>query len=165
MSGLAETLKFDGSIRTLEAAAPWRWQDAETLRNAGRLSAAAYLFGYVAEMRLTAACFHVLGYNEGQPIRREQRKECEKEARALQVMSDDPHDLRGWARYLVYLRKREMRGYNPEFRDTLIAHVDGLYDNWRPRLRYRALNPNAAQLNQIRSAAEWLNNCYTELWS
>ena len=55
MPGLADGLGGDGSIQTLDAAAPWRLADAKALEPAGRGTAAVYLYGYAAEIRITAS--------------------------------------------------------------------------------------------------------------
>jgi hypothetical protein len=165
MAGLADSLALDGSIASLDAAAAWRTRDAELLQDQGRLGAAAYLFGYVVEMRLTAACFRVLDFDLERRIDRIDRQTVERDARRLHLMSREPHDLAGWGRYLVYLRQRESRGYPRPFATDLISAVEGAYDNWRPRLRYRSLTPSAGQLAYVHDAAIWLSEHYTKLWS
>ena len=47
----------------------------------------------------------------------------------------------------------------------MIARVAELYDNWRPRLRYRAVYPTRSQIGLVRGAAEWLDENYDRLWS
>lgn len=165
MPGLADGLAGDGSIQTLDAAAPWRLADARVLDREGRRTAAVYLYGYVAEIRLTAACYRLTGHAPEQTIGRGTREGLERDARRQNIMSSDPHDLLGWARLLLILRKRDRIGYDREFGIEMVSRVADLYGNWRPRLRYRAIYPTAAQLTLVRDAAEWLDNNYPRLWS
>jgi hypothetical protein len=58
---LSDQIGID-TVRKLEAAVPWRLQDAEVLRLAGRRLAAIYLYGYVVEMLLGAAYFRLIRY-------------------------------------------------------------------------------------------------------
>jgi hypothetical protein len=155
----------DGSIQTLDAAAPWRLADALRLHEAGRRGGALYLYGYVGEMRLCAACFRLYGYGVREPIDRDKRKALEKDARRLSLMSSQPHDIAGWARYLVHLRRLRSTGYARGLRGRIIEQAEALYEQWRPELRYHALVPSATQLAVVRSAAEWLDQNYPRLWN
>lgn len=165
MPGFADQL-HDAGIASLEAAAPWRLAEAQLLRNEGRRIAALYLVGYAAEMRLTAACYRVYGHGANEAIDRQKRSILESEARSLKLMSSEPHDLQGWGRYLIYLRsQRTARGLSRDLRLTLMSQVDALYDQWRPRLRYKAMTPTAAQLAVAFDAAIWLDQAYSSFWS
>lgn len=163
MSGFADRLG-DGSIETIEAAAPWRLDDAACLENGGRRCAALYMDGYVIEIRLTAAAYRLAGYALNDAIARDARRELERDARRLSLMSAQPHDFAGWARYVVYLRQSRDRGFARTMRDTIIRHAEGAYEHWRPRLRYRALTPTAAVLRIVRDAAGWFDQHYATLW-
>lgn len=164
MPGLADQLAA-GSIATLEAAAPWRRQDAEVLEQKGRRGAAVYLYGYVAEIRLCAACYRIQDYASSATITDQIRKVCERDARDLHLMGSEPHHLPGWARYLVHLRRTKNHAINRHSSDQLLAHVDDLYAQWRPRLRYKTLVPTTAQLKIVVEAVDWLDTNYNDLWS
>ena len=165
MAGLADELLEDGNIGTLDAAAPWRMADADALVGAGRVAAAVYLYGYAVEIRLTAACYRLKGHGVRDPIGRMTRERLERDARRQRLMTASPHDLVGWGKLLVAIRKAEKGGFDREFRDELLVRVGDVYDNWRPRLRYRALAVTAAQRRLVTDGARWVDANYVRLWS
>jgi len=165
MAGLADQL-VDGSISSLESAAPWRRADADRLEEHGRRGAALYLRGYIAEIRLCTACYRVLGFNPTDTITDEIRRKHEKAARDLNLMArGEPHHLPGWARYLAYLRQQNNRGLKRTIRELLLANVEDIYEQWRPRLRYKPVVPTMAQQRVVRTATDWIDDNYTGLWN
>jgi hypothetical protein len=163
MSGFADQIG-DGSISTLESAASWRLAEAGVLRANGRYGAALYLLGYVAEMRLTAACCRLLGYSPEDLISVAALERMRTDARKLKLMTAAPHDVRGWGRYLIELRRRRRRWFGRGIQGIIERHADSLYAHWRPRLRYKTMTPTAAQLKAVLEAAEWFNSNYSALW-
>jgi hypothetical protein len=163
MAGFSDALREDGSISTLEAAAPWRMAEAATLEKSGRRGAAVYLFGYAVEIWLTAACYRICGYSVGSLIDQRIRSRLVAEARNLRLMSSEPHDFAGWVRYLILIRKQTSAGYGRSFAVELETRVSDLYENWKPRMRYKAVTPSAAELNQVRDAALWMQERYNRL--
>ncbi len=164
MPGLADQLT-EGSIASLEAAAPWRHQDAKTLESSRRYGAALYVYGFVAEIRLCCACYRALGLSVGTIIADEKRRAYEREARKLNLMGREPHHILGWARYLVHVRSESKRQLQRRLSEPLLGHTEALYEQWRPRLRYKALTPTGAQLQIVREAVQWLDSSYNALWS
>ncbi len=165
MSGFAGLVEQSGSIRSLDAAAVWRWSEAELLREHGRSAAALYWYGFVAEMRLTAAVLRLRGYFPTDPIALETLREIQAEARRQKLMSSEPHDLSGLARYAVYLREILMRQTPKQLGREVQLVAARVYEQWRPRLRYKPITPNATQLSVARAGAEWLVKHYNALWS
>lgn len=124
-----------------------------------------YLFGYVAEIRLSAACLRLSGYAGNEPISLTQINILKADARQLNLMTTDPHHIPGWAQYLLHLRRIRRNWIGRQLRDIITQHADGLYEHWRPRLRYKALTPTGSQLRVVREAAGWLNDNYSRLWN
>jgi hypothetical protein len=79
-------------------------------------------------------------------------------------MGTEPHHLPGWAKYLVHLRQKKNHAINRHLSDSLLAYVENLYEQWRPRLRYKAVVPTPAQLKIVREAVDWLDTNYNDLW-
>lgn len=165
MSALARLL-LDGSIDSLDAAASWRLHEAQLLREKGRPCCAVYLFGYVAEMRIVAACLRLVGCPPTMAVSLADLNILKADARQQNLMTSDPHDIAGWARYLLYSRRaHHSRWFGANVRDKIQYHGDGLYEHWRPRLRYKALTPTAAQVAAVAEAAEWFDSNYPVFWS
>lgn len=163
MPGLATQIEV-GSIRSLESAAAWRRSEAKVLQNGGKRLAELYWLGYVVEMSLCAACYRVLGYDPQTPIKDNDRRECEKQARAEKLMGTQPHDLAGWSQYLVFLRNDLAQPLNKKFAFELTENAEAVFEHWRPRLRYKTLVPTEAQLRQVRTSTDWINQQYNQMW-
>lgn len=164
MDGFASLIELDGSISSLDAAAVWRWHEAEMLLEHGRRSAALYWYGFTAEFRLTAASFRVQGYRPDDRIHRDDLDALQREARKLHIMSRQPHDIAGLGRYLLHLRAVLGLRTPKELGLAVQQSSENLYAHWRPRLRYKAVSPTEAQLRVARSAAFWLRENYNRLW-
>jgi len=82
---LAKRIGLD-TVAKLEAAASRRFEEAESLRQNGRLTGAVYLYGYVAEVCLVAAYFRLIGYRPSTEITRDQRNKALSEARQLKLL-------------------------------------------------------------------------------
>jgi hypothetical protein len=153
------------SISKLEAAASRRYCEATVLRESGQLLGAAYLYGYVAECRLGAAYFRLVGYRPNTEITIEARKRILAAAIQAKLMSAAPHDIAGWAQLLIATRKRRGTGYPAGLRHEIIRKARALYARWRPNLRYRAIVPTLEEVAVVRESAEWFEEHYRRLWS
>ena len=159
---LAERLAPD-TIATLERAAQERFTTAEFLREDRRL-AALYFYGYSAEMCLSAAYFRREGIPLNAPIDREVRHRRMTKARQLRtpadepLMTSDPHPLVGWARFLEWRRLASgaLPAEDAQRLKEAINKAIVIYNYWRPELRYKTLNINQKQLDEVRRAAKWL---------
>ncbi len=152
------------TVRKLEGAVPWRLQDAEVLRDAGRRLAAIYLYGYVVEMLVGAAYFRLIEYGLDTDITSRARKLAEKQARQEKLMSNEPHDLSGWAKLLIVTRQRRSTGFSQSLAMQLRSHADIVYDRWRPSLRYRTLVPTPNDISSVRHSTNWFEQQYGSLW-
>ena len=98
---LAERLSPD-TVMKLGRAADHRFESAEVLRLRLRCLAALYLYGFSAEMWLSAAYYRSAGFGPHEPIDRDTRHRRMVQARQLRlesgafVMNSDPHPLVGW---------------------------------------------------------------------
>ena len=92
------------TVRKLEIAAERRYEEGECLKKQNRLLAALYLYGYSVEMCLAAAYFRSAGFNLNQTIDDDTRRRRMAQARQLRLMSNEPHPLDGWARFLEWHR-------------------------------------------------------------
>ncbi|TWT44642.1 hypothetical protein RAS1_10570 [Phycisphaerae bacterium RAS1] len=164
MGGFAADASRDGSISTLEAAAAWRWDDAELLRERGRTAAALYWFGFTIEFRLTAALLRLHGYSPSAPVSLRDIDHLRSEARRLQLMGTEPHDLQGLARYLLRLRTDVAVRTRKSLGIELLDAASNAYAQWRPRMRYKPLVPTAAQFRLGLDAALWFRERYNDLW-
>lgn len=159
---LAERLSPD-TIARLERAAQHRFTTAELLRNERRL-AALYLYGFSAEMCLTAAYFRSAGFSPHTPIDRDTRRRRMAQARQLltaagePLMNGDPHPLVGWARFLEWQRLLAgclTQQERQQLKET-INKATLLYNYWRPELRYKTIEIADGQLQIVRQATRWL---------
>ena len=132
------------TVAHLESAAPRRFLEAQLLREKGQLTGAVYLYGYVAESRLAAAYFRLIGYRPSTEITSEARRRVIAAAIHARFMTGTPHDVAGWALLLVTTRKRRRAGYNRQLRDNVVRQARALYARWRPSLRYRTIVPTDA---------------------
>jgi hypothetical protein len=150
-------------ISLLEQAAKQRVQDATCLSEGGRRLAALYCLGYAVEMILTAAYFRSVGFGARSSIDRDTRHRHMIQARRTQgddrrfLMSSDPHPLDGWARLLEW-RRLQVKDVSNAVRERLkdaTRRASIVYRHWRPELRYKVTDVNAAQLAEVRLATEW----------
>lgn len=165
MSNFAEVIDQDGSVSSLDAAAAWRLAEARLLDAQGRRIAAMYIYGYVAEIRLTASVLRISGFAPQNTVSLRDIDDLRADARRNHLMTTDPHDVAGWGRYLVHLRSFQSRRMGTELRFSVQQQAASLYDHWRPRIRYKALTPSAYQLEAVRNAAAWIDENYPRLWS
>lgn len=153
------------NIRQLERSAQQRLDEAACLSANGWALAALYLLGYSVEMCLAAAYFRSAGFDPALPIDRETRKRRMAHARTIQtetgqpLMSGDPHPIVGCARYLRWHRQLSGK-LSTQDQKTLteaVRRAEIVYRHWRPELRYKTTQVQAAQLAEVRLAAEWFN--------
>jgi hypothetical protein len=152
------------TVRKLEAAVPWRLEEAEILKEAGRRLAAIYMYGYAVEMLVGAAYFRLIEYGLDTDITSQARRLAEKQARQEKLMSSEPHDLSGWAKLLIVTRQRRSTGFSQSLAMQLRFQADVVYDRWRPNLRYRTLVPTLNDVSAVRHAALWFQDQYGKLW-
>jgi len=106
---LAERLSLD-TIARLVRAADQRFSTAEVLSRIPKRLAALYLYGYCAEIWISAAYYRSAGFRPNEPISRDTRHRRMAQARQLRLdsgvflMDSDPHPLIGWARFLQWQR-------------------------------------------------------------
>lgn len=159
---LAERLASD-TVARLERAALQRFTTAEFLRTSRRL-AALYLYGYTAEICLSAAYYRRAGFNPNAPIDRDTRQRRMAQARQLRttagepLMTSDPHPLVGWARFLEWQRlaSGDLPAEDAQRLREAIHKAIAIYNYWRPELRYKTLEITENQLDEVRRAARWL---------
>ncbi len=164
MSGFASQIEQDGSISSLEAAAAWRWSEAELLLASGRKAAALYWLGFTAEFRLTAAALRLSGFDPHDPVSLGTIRELREMARKRKLMTSEPHDISGLAAYVVHLRVTLGLATPKALAVQIERSSSELYEHWRPRLRYKAISPTGAQFRAALSAADWLREHYNRLW-
>lgn len=153
--GLAEHIAPD-TVAQLLNAAETRLKDARILRSQGRFLAALYLMGYSVEMCLTAAFFRQQGFGSRQTISREIRNDRIKNARNRHLMSSEPHDLIGWAKYLLWLKNAgTTTPQDTSLLNEALSKATTIYRHWRPALRYKNTQVTAPQLSESLRAAEW----------
>jgi hypothetical protein len=150
------------TIARLQRAAEQRFATAEILRGRRRLTA-LYLYGYSAEICLSAAYFRSTGFPLNAPIDRDTRKRRMTQARLTRMpngeplMNSDPHPLVGWARFLQQQRLL-VGGLSLQSEQRLREAVNKavlIYTYWRPELRYKIMDINERHLQDVRQAAKW----------
>jgi hypothetical protein len=159
---LAERFGKD-RLRAFEHAADRRFEEAEILRANGRYLMAIYLYGYVIEIYLKAACFRFYGCSVSQEITEEYRRDVAAKARIYGIDVPGPHDLLNWARLLVESIQTRSRRTNPILlrgvsTQALIAH-----QHWRPEMRYRATTASEKECEAVRFASDWFAINYTKI--
>ena len=159
---LAEQLGPDTIARFVKAA-PMRLEEGDVLSAAHPL-ASIYICGYAAEMIIKAAYFKNLGYGALAEIDRDTRNRAIAVAQLRGFLGGDPHDILGWARFLVW-DKGNLHGpaYHPKFSSQLVVMAALVHENWRPQMRYRYATPPAATVRVVRNAAGWLVDNYARL--
>lgn len=160
---LGERLSPD-TIARLERAAEQRFATAEILRSRERRLAALYLYGYCAEICLSAAYYRSAGFPRNAPIDRDIRQRRMAQARQLRtagreaLMNSDAHPVVGWARFLEWQRIL-LGGLTQQDQQRLKEAVNKAilkYSYWRPELRYKTIEITERQLLEVRGAAKWL---------
>lgn len=152
------------TIRRLERAAALRFATAEVLFKEKRRLAALYLYGYSAEICLSAAYYRSTGFPPTVPIDRETRRRRMAQARQLLtptgefLMNSDPHPLVGWARFLQ--QQRQLMGGLSELDEQRLREAVNkavlIYNYWRPELRYKITDIDVRDLRKVQLAAKWL---------
>jgi hypothetical protein len=154
------------SVRQLERAAAERFEEGERLKNQHRLLGAAYLFGYSVEMCLAAACFRSAGFSPAQMIGEDARRRRMAQARQLlhpdgnPVMSNAPHPLDGWARYLQWLQWHRRQPQTVDLAaerrlDEAVRKAKLVYKHWRPELRYKTAQVSQKQFDELYPCVRW----------
>jgi hypothetical protein len=159
---LGERLASD-TVAKLQRAAQQRFTTAEYLRTKRRL-AALYLYGYTAEICLSAAYYRAAGFRPNTPIDRDTRQRRMAQARQLRdparepLMNSDPHPLVGWARFLEWQRltSGDLPAEDAQRLREAINKARIIYQYWRPELRYKTVEVPEKQLEEVRRAARWL---------
>ncbi|HBI47096.1 MAG TPA: hypothetical protein DDY78_30220 [Planctomycetales bacterium] len=160
---LGERLAPD-TIAKLERAAQHRFATAEILRTKKRRLAALYLYGYSAEICLSAAYYRSSGLPGNTAIDRDTRQRRMAQARQLRtasgepLMNSAPHPLVGWARFLQWqriLRGGLTRQDERRLREA-INKATLIYNYWRPELRYKTVEVPDRPLQEVQRAAKWL---------
>ncbi|SRR6266852_3039456 len=156
VASFAERLAPDTIIR-LERAAQHRYESGNILWKEKRRLAALYLYGYTAEICLTAAYFRSAGFSRIALIDRETRNRRMAQARQMNLMPSDPHPILGWARFLEHQR---LAGYlSDQDRQMLREAVNKaafIYSYWRPELRYKVVDIGDELTDKVQKAAKWL---------
>ncbi len=160
---LGERLSPD-TIARLERAAEHRFETAEILRINRRRLAALYMYGYSAEICLSAAYYRSAGFPRHATIDRDTRQRRLAQARQLRterdepLMNSDPHPLVGWARFLE--RQRLLAGGLSQQAEQRLREAINkaalIYSYWRPELRYKITEITDRQLQEVRQAVRWL---------
>jgi len=149
----------DDSIAQFRASACIRNEDAKILADSGRGAAAIYLWGYVAEMILKAACFTLLGYRKTQPISMHDLRSAHKLATDIHRIqwSGSFHDLSRWAQLLIQHSIKLGRGHpDSDFSKDVIEHSERIYERWREIMRYKKNRAYPAETGAVARSTEWL---------
>ena len=149
------------SIREFRAASLQRSIDATTLADAGRGTAAIYLWGYCAEMTLKAAYFRLLGFSRGQNIGILDLNNAKRAAADVGVTwpkTQNLHAVSLWAQLLVSTRASKLNwSYHDQlFGSRVLSSGLSIGMIWRETLRYHKNIAYAHELSQVRSASQWL---------
>jgi len=148
------------SIREFRAAASERFEDGSAAEEAGRRTAAIYLWGYTAEMILKAAYFAAIGYASSTPITINDLKA----ARFAGIQTygvlwpGNLHDVRAWADLLVEHQSRPPIGAYvlPGFGDDVKRRGRRIEPLWSETLRYHKNIAYTHEVERVREAAGWL---------
>ena len=159
------------SISRLERAAERCYGDAERLVAQQRFLAALYFFGYSVEMCLSAAYYRSAGFKPNATLDRDTRQRRMAQARQLQtptgepMMSSDPHPLGGWARFLEWQRlaSGNLAEKEKQRLKEAVSKADIVYKHWRPELRYKNVNVQPGQLDEVRKATTWFKDLLGKL--
>ncbi len=144
------------TIYRFERSAPLRLEEGDLLSKSSPLIA-IYLYGYAAEMLLKAAYFKHLRFRALDEIDRDTRNRAMALARSNGKMNRDPHDIPGWARFLVWDKATlHTPAYEPKFEGRIVTNALLIYENWRPQMRYRNHSADASTVARVREAALWM---------
>ena len=159
---LADQLGEDTVFRFVRSA-PMRLAEGDVLSEKHPL-AAIYFYGYAAEMTIKAAYFNNLGFSQLTEIDKDTRNRAMADARSRHLMESHPHDILGWARYLVWSKANlHTPAYEPKLGIQIITHATSVYDQWRPQMRYRNTVPSSEIVPVVRAAAAWFVANYLKL--
>ncbi len=135
--------------------------EADVLSQAGHWTAAIYLLGYAVEMCLGAAAFQAAGYDIRQEIPRDERLAKANQLKAIpgadgkRLMTTDPHDFVGWARYLEWHQSPTADAGRKVVLQEAVRRAKVVYQHWRPELRYKTTTDSERQLAVVRPESEW----------
>lgn len=151
----------DDTIRQFRAAARIRNEDARGLAAAGRLAAAVYLWGYVAEMTLKAGWFSLIGFAENQGITGANLRTAvdlaENQCQIQWPKQGRYHAIPYWAQLLSVHRMAIGNPYpNPQFGVDLEKHSWLIYDRWRETMRYKTNCPYRREVDVVSDSVQWL---------
>ncbi|WP_459558189.1 hypothetical protein [Lacunimicrobium album] len=144
------------TIARLRRAADQRFKTAEVLKSNDRRLAAVYLFGYSVEMWLGAACFHHAGFRPHSEILPDIRGRRMAFARQRGLMSNDPHPIVGWARFLEWSRLTiDPSEHERQILTSAIKNAEVIYQYWRPELRYKVHDFSSKEVDLVHKSASW----------
>jgi hypothetical protein len=153
----------------LERAAEERYFDALTLASGSELrsTGAVYLAGYVAEILLKTAYYHVRGVGQTDDVVPELRGMA---ARAAELGYHWPsgrtrHDLQAIAGLLIEERRARGRPLNPYLAIKLGNHVVVIIGHWSEQLRYKDAIATEAELVELFESVSWIYDNYGVLGS
>jgi hypothetical protein len=133
------------------------------LVEAGRRTAAIYLFGYVVEMTLKVAFLRLVGHDEDQPIttailRGYAGTSPTSTARTLGLPGTaNLHDLASWADLIVaYRADRQLVYTDPELGETMLANTLIVHERWVETIRYHANVAYLHELARVQQACGWI---------
>jgi hypothetical protein len=157
------------TISGFERAAQQRFQDGEALRASGRDGGAIYLYGYVVEMVLKAACYRLFGHPPHAPVESARPiVETWIGELALPVVTRklQPHDLDAWASGLVWFRDN-IHGvsYPIAFTLSLGTNTDVVLQYWLPGIRYQELPWGPPESAEVSTAAAWFLTEYPNMFT
>ena len=144
------------TIAKYDHAIDHRLREAAILSATGHWRSAIYLYEYAVEMMLGCKYFaKILGFGPDREISDGKLKQVLKQARNLSTMEDKSHPIDGWSSLLI--GRKIDPAFERSISDKIITDAGFVADNWRPTLRYRAIEVLEAELEVVRSAAEWLH--------
>jgi hypothetical protein len=145
-------------------AAEQRYNEAHVLASNGFAAGAVYLYGYVVEMLIKAACFRLMGLPPTFPIEGKDRAVIAEDMKANNLATGAQHDLLGWAQWLVF-RKPVLTSqpYPQPFGLAIIAQADVVHQLWHPDMRYRAQSVPGPDLLAVQTATDWVRTNFPQL--
>lgn len=161
-TNLADQLGPDTIFRFVKSA-PMRLEEGDLLSKEHPLMS-IYIYGYAAEMTLKAAYFKNVGFSSLAEIDKDTRNRASALAQLHHFMGRDPHDILGWARFLIWDKANlHTPAYEPKMSNQIVAMSATVYENWRPQMRYRNSSPSATIVSTVRTAAAWLVQNYPRM--
>ena len=126
--------------------------------------ASIYICGYAAEMTIKAAYFKNLGLGALAEIDRDLRNRAISIAQLQGFLGNDPHDILGWARLLIWDKEHlHTPAYAPKLSSQFIVMATIVYENWRPQMRYKNTSPSLVAVTAVRTATAWLVENYAKM--